>query len=206
MPRGSLDSGLLKEILDLIHKSGPFDVYDSNWVTDELKKAGYWQGKKADTPERTINSYFTQNPLIFSNAGRNKYRLNASYIILEQSLEPIDDKPADLPSKVETKIIRTLRDTEIVRSLKSLHDNKCQICSTTLAIGKKNYSEGHHILPLGENGPDIASNILILCPNHHVLCDYRAIRLELNLLRADSRHTIDPVFIDWHNAHLQEIS
>ena len=35
------------------------------------------------------------------------------------------------------------------------------------------YAEGAHIKALGEphNGPDKESNILCLCPNHHVLFD-----------------------------------
>lgn len=36
-----------------------------------------------------------------------------------------------------------------------------------------NYAEGAHIRPLGRPhvGPDVASNVLCLCPNHHVQLD-----------------------------------
>ena len=80
----------------------------------------------------------------------------------------------------EVLLNRVIRDTTLSRDLKRLHKHKCQICGLSLLLTNGSYSEAHHIKPLAEihNGPDCASNILILCPNHHVQCDYGAIKIE----------------------------
>ncbi|CAA9318643.1 MAG: hypothetical protein AVDCRST_MAG93-5632 [uncultured Chloroflexia bacterium] len=63
------------------------------------------------------------------------------------------------------------------------------------------YAEAHHIKPLGapHGGPDVAENILVLCPNHHVLCDYGALRLDLDDLRQHPEHAIGEQFVAYHN-------
>jgi hypothetical protein len=97
---------------------------------------------------------------------------------------------------------RVVRDTPLVRMIKELHQNRCQICSLSLTLpGGKRYSEGHHIRPLGEphNGPDTAENILIVCPNHHVLCDRGGIRLELETLLSHPAHKLGQQHIRYHN-------
>ena len=89
--------------------------------------------------------------------------------------------------------------------MKVLHKNECQICGGTLdLLNGKTYSEGHHIRPLGieHNGPDVPENILILCPNHHVLCDFGAIELDLSALRSVSGHRIRQEYIDYHNREI----
>lgn len=54
----------------------------------------------------------------------------------------------------------------------------------------------HHIKPLGgeHNGPDVRENILCVCPNHHALLDYGAIKLDPMLLKG-----IERKYIDYHN-------
>jgi predicted restriction endonuclease len=96
---------------------------------------------------------------------------------------------------------RIIRDSYITSQLKKFHDNTCQICNHRIEISKgKFYSEGHHIKPLGipHNGPDIPSNILILCPNCHILCDYKSIKIYLSRLKNKTRFIMQE-FIDYHN-------
>ena len=50
-------------------------------------------------------------------------------------------------------------------------------------------------------GSDISSNIIVLCPNHHVQCDYGSIAIDLDSVRTDPLHRISSEFIDWHNSH-----
>jgi hypothetical protein len=110
------------------------------------------------------------------------------------------------PPRVKVEEYRVLRDTSLARRLKLLHDNRCQLCGNTITLGDgTTYSEGHHIRPLGspDNGTDEAANILILCPNCHVLCDYRAIRLDMKNIRLHPKHKIGQRFIDYHNSQLQ---
>lgn len=111
----------------------------------------------------------------------------------------------DLPEPVRRKpttIYRILRDTEIARKVKALHQYACQLCGHSILLpdGTK-YAEAHHIRPLGDphGGPDIPENIVCLCPNHHAELDYGARDLKLSELQAVKGHVIGPQFIDYHN-------
>ncbi|MBJ8007706.1 HNH endonuclease [Bacillus cereus] len=106
------------------------------------------------------------------------------------------------PEKVRTEVYRIIRDTNLTRDLKRLHNHTCQICGERLELSAdKHYSEAHHIKPLGSphNGPDIRENIIVLCPNHHALCDYGAIPLNYSTLKNVKVHNISKEFIDYHN-------
>lgn len=110
-----------------------------------------------------------------------------------------NEETNQIQRRIATYVQKIVRSIKITKDLKRLHDNKCQLCGTRLEIAHRvYYSEGHHIKPLGKpyDGPDTEENILIVCPNCHVLCDNRAIRLP------DSLHTkgrIGKEFIDFHN-------
>ncbi|WP_046226981.1 HNH endonuclease [Paenibacillus dauci] len=126
--------------------------------------------------------------------GLRKLKQETIYAI--DILEPIDTV------REETTVYRILRDTYLARRLKQLHNNECQICGESIKLSNQNfYSEAHHIKPLGKphNGPDIAENILVLCPNHHVQCDYGAINLNINTLKIVNGHKISNEFIKYHN-------
>ncbi|MBB3020424.1 hypothetical protein FHR70_003505 [Microvirga lupini] len=118
----------------------------------------------------------------------------------------VDSAEPDSPlARMET--YRILRDTVMARRVKKLHQNTCQICSTVIQLSAgQSYSEAHHIRPLGRphNGPDIPENILVVCPTHHVLCDYGAIKLDEAMLTKRNGHTIDPKFLNYHNTSIFE--
>ena len=84
---------------------------------------------------------------------------------------PVPPDEVAPPERILVETYRILRDTELARKIKKLHKNECQLCGTTITLQDgTSYSEAHHICPLGtpHNGPDVAGNILVLCPNHHV--------------------------------------
>ncbi len=98
----------------------------------------------------------------------------------------------------ECNTYRILRDTNLARQVKAVQEYKCQICGVTLLLGDRTpYAEAHHIKPLGSphNGPDIRTNIICVCPNHHVLLDYGAIRLEPTKFPQIAKE-----YIDYHNS------
>ena len=73
------------------------------------------------------------------------------------------------------------RDRRKAIALKRLYGNTCQFCGTRLQVAEDRfYSEAAHIKGLGEphNGPDMASNMLVLCPNHHLQFDRGVLRLQ----------------------------
>ncbi len=72
-----------------------------------------------------------------------------------------------------------------------LNNNKC-------------YSEAHHIKPLGipHNGPNIAKNIIVLCPNHHVMLGYGILKLQEKDIKEHENHRIDNKFLEYHNKNI----
>ena len=122
---------------------------------------------------------------------------------LKPSLLAADVGDPEAPERIQQQVYRILRDTEMTRKLKALYRNECQLCGCKLSLADGSfYSEAHHVQPLGRphSGPDIASNILVLCPNHHVLLDYGAMKLDIDKLRTTSGHSVDPRYVDYHNA------
>jgi len=115
-----------------------------------------------------------------------------------------NDVPDALPERVKQTIHRFVRDTKTSLHIKRLYEFRCQICDVRLEIESGVfYAEGHHIQPLGRehNGPDVAKNILCLCPNHHALFDYFAVPLDPAKLCL-SKHALGQSFVDYHNARV----
>ncbi len=131
--------------------------------------------------------------------GRVRYSLLAP--ITTASPEAADLEPPP-PSRVQVTISRTVRDTALANSVKRIHEFNCQICGNTLVLadGSK-YAEGHHLQPLGtpHNGPDVSGNIVCLCPNHHALCDFGAVRLSAAVLLQSAGHVVGAQYINYHN-------
>jgi len=106
------------------------------------------------------------------------------------------------PQRQHQEIYRILRDTALARQIKLLHKNKCQICGESISLPNGEfYSEAHHIQPLGNphKGPDTPDNIIILCPNHHVMLDYGVIPIDLSQVNLHQKHKIGHTFIAYHN-------
>jgi hypothetical protein len=106
------------------------------------------------------------------------------------------------PERKRQEIYRILRDTQLACKIKLLNHHRCQLCGTLIVLADgKNYSEAHHIKPLGypHHGPDIASNIIVLCPNHHVMLDYGVIKLDSREIQMNTGHAIREEFIEYHN-------
>lgn len=108
------------------------------------------------------------------------------------------------PDIVETITYRILRDTALARSLKDMYKNQCQVCGLVINLKGQDYSEAHHLKPLGSPhfGPDISRNIIILYPNHHVMLDYGAIKLDITKMTFHPKHSIDEEFLNYHNNHI----
>ncbi|HOW05687.1 HNH endonuclease signature motif containing protein [Methanospirillum hungatei] len=62
--------------------------------------------------------------------------------------------------------MQTKRNRYLAYLVKNLHGNCCQICSV---MGEETTGpvEVHHIIPLSEQGKDLAENMLTLCVPHH---------------------------------------
>ncbi len=121
--------------------------------------------------------------------------------------------------------IRQLRNRKYVAELKRIYDNTCVFCNTKLQVGRETYySEVAHIKPLGSphSGPDIPSNMLVLCMHHHLQFDRGVLTISesdgvhriRSLIHGDPlhgrtielRHNIRKKFIEWHQAWFKSMS
>lgn len=121
------------------------------------------------------------------------------------------DEPTDRGNneREEATVIRIIRDTAMTRKVKALHDGRCQVCGDWIELpGGKRYVEAHHLIPLGSphNGPDVASNILVVCPNHHAMLDYGCIELNDDGLRTALGHKVSSESIAYHNRRVYKPS
>jgi hypothetical protein len=136
-----------------------------------------------------------------------------------------EERAADFvaPDRTQTATSRIIRNTELVDDLKEQYDYTCQVCGENRYRGEGiGYAEGHHLRPLGRphNGPDIASNILILCPNCHADFDYGMLKLDPDSLRVQhgydgeidgthlevaDDHELDVEFVEYHNREIAEL-
>lgn len=116
--------------------------------------------------------------------------------------------------KVRVEYEKRIRDSAMIKKLKAKYGYRCHVksCDFHLPLSTGvDYVEGHHVKPLSHDGPDTASNILILCPNHHALFDYRAPVFETKArIRIGDRietlrpHDLAQKFIDFHNSMATE--
>jgi len=108
------------------------------------------------------------------------------------------------PKRVQTSISRIIRDTKLSNDIKKLYNYKCQICGERIRINNNYYAEAHHIKPLGNNhkGLDVAENIIVLCPNHHVMCDFGAIKIDIVKITIHKQHKLSTEYIDYHNNNI----
>ncbi|GAB3518708.1 YDG/SRA domain-containing protein [Photobacterium alginatilyticum] len=132
-----------------------------------------------------------------------------------------DTKELDKPpgyKETERKVVlvkRIVRDTTKARRVKEWHGYKCQVCGMALETSAGLYAEAAHIQPLGmpHSGPDDESNILCLCPNHHVLFDNGGFTINEDMslngidghLITNRKHKIDIRFITYHQEHYQQL-
>lgn len=107
---------------------------------------------------------------------------------------PVDQgKP---PKKSKSEVTRYIRDTAQSRSLKSEYGDECQVCGNMIAKKDGNaYSEAHHLWPLQNGGPDHMTNMLVLCPNHHAMFDFRAMGVD-----RDGKQ-----IVQWKNDRLKQV-
>ena len=70
--------------------------------------------------------------------------------------------------RVADEVPRYDRNASLAESLKAYYDYHCQVCAHDFEprYGVE-VADVHHIQYLREGGPDVSSNIVVLCPNHH---------------------------------------
>ncbi len=188
-------------------RGNSFYDYDSKYSFD--------QTIQAKVQSHTRGGYgFTEGKEIFQSAGTGGYyKLRNHEFYADKAINKADDiilkltvgnyvEDLELTDRTLREVNSINRNKALVVGLKQLYDNQCQLCGIKLEIDNGNtYSEVHHIKPLGEphNGPDTSSNMIVVCPNCHVLLDFKSISLRIDNLNLKTPHRIDEGYIDYHN-------
>lgn len=145
-----------------------------------------------------------------------RYKLELIYEEVENTISPLsitnDNDFIQQTERIQITSNRIKRDINLANKIKKLYDNRCQVCGLALKTNIGTYSEAAHIKPLGQphNGPDIASNILCLCPNHHKMFDYGGFSIDEDYsligiegtLMMHPNHKVDREFIKYHSEHI----
>jgi hypothetical protein len=85
------------------------------------------------------------------------------------------------PTRKQSVSNRIERNSLLVKLLKQIHPERCQLCREPFFWKKgqiSRYSEVHHIKELSSGGRDAADNCLVLCANCHRKLHYGNITLE----------------------------
>lgn len=144
---------------------------------------------------------FRSGKAVFHHLGGERsgyYRLVAPPV--RQTELAIDVESSGVP-RHGVVVNRIVRDTLLATRIKELYNYRCQICATSILLpNNRKYAEAHHLQPLGgiHGGPDVAGNVMCVCPNHHVQLDYSAMRISVSALKI-SLHIIEERFVDYHN-------
>ncbi|MGX5212634.1 YDG/SRA domain-containing protein [Streptomyces violaceus] len=125
------------------------------------------------------------------------------------------------PGRAAVTTQRIVRSTAVAEFVKRTHDYTCQVCDIRLTTPTGAYAEAAHIKPLGRPhaGPDIAANVLCMCPNHHVLFDLGMLTIADDLtitsradgphrqrLRETAAHQIGREYLSYHRTHHAQLA
>jgi len=96
------------------------------------------------------------------------------------------------PEKIEHTYSIYERNQKLVGMLKAHYKGRCQICELENIIETDSggfYTEGHHLIPLGEKGSDNPTNVVALCLLCHKKLHYSKNRENLKKqLKYSSQH------------------
>ena len=144
--------------------------------------------------------------LVFEGGG--VYSVNLEFEELESERAPLHSIGIESPVTKQVFQKIRLRNTLLGAEIKHRYRNTCQVCRVPVLLGfGLCYAEAHHLWPLGAPhfGPDVPGNIIVVCPNHHVMFDRAAVtivpgtlslrHIAMGVFRADARLYLEP----WHS-------
>jgi hypothetical protein len=174
----------------------------SQIIDEELERISQEVSTAGQTPAQTLSRTLQE----LRGDGYIEFDGHGGYTLLSSTVVP---KSSDIipeyqpPDRATSTIHRIIRDTDIVFNLKRLYLYHCQICTTRLELASGYYCEAHHLKPLGtpHNGPDTKGNLIIVCPNHHVLLDYRSLTIDIGALKLN-KHELNPEMLIYHNSKI----
>lgn len=211
---GGRDPETRRQITDQKLIRGNLGLYNS-WISGfpvrvvrgHQVELGPLSGYRYDGLYKVVNAFRQKSidgPLIW------RFKMERELGIEVNRQKDIQSLPAVAPRRVTTTQQRIVRNTAIISGLKSIYNDVCQLCGFRINLHEgRGYSEGAHVIPLSEGGPDTRDNILILCPNHHVMLDKGIINLSMDgswstkdssgMVKFLRKHRLSDDSISWHN-------
>ena len=156
--------------------------------------------------------YFVQDH--FQDIGQDGFRICRYRLFKVDPIQNIENNELnEIPvRRIESNVLRIVRDNSISIAVKKMYDYCCQVCEIKISVRDIKYAEGAHIKPLGRphNGMDAKSNIICLCPNHHVMLDKGVISIDNDLklkgivgrLKLDNNHPLNISNLEYHCSHI----
>ncbi|MCL2814267.1 MAG: HNH endonuclease [Oscillospiraceae bacterium] len=151
----------------------------------------------------------------------NKITIEKNDILSPSINDRIIDEIIINDNNINTKIGKNVslyeRNQTIVKEIKQIYNDTCQFCGEQIEIGLNEYfSNACHIRPLEHNGDDTIYNLIVLCPNHHVMFDSGMITINIenktvihvnpqhmiNNKEICLKHDIGKKYIEYHNEHI----
>lgn len=187
-----------------------FDEFE-RWIGGPLpdsarQYSAWWSNSRSDVSHSWANEW------LHNGWETTRVNVNDLAITFRRALPDGPAPPSPIPSDFDdsppgrgvTTAYRILRDSQLARDVKRIHNFECQICRLTIVLPSgTRYAEAHHIQPLGyHHGPDIGENIICVCPNHHAMLDYGVIPLSLRDIALVNQHVIGERFVDYHNQNI----
>jgi len=182
---------VMNEVVDLVNHTGRADFTSGDLGPMHRRLARFFpRNHHVAAKVRQILQYLRDDGLVtFLEPGH--YALNGYSPDIDTGIV------AGLPAGREVPLTRVrrgavrLRDTMLGLAIKRLYRCLCQVCRAPVPLTRTDYAESHHLRPMGSphNGPDTPGNILVLCPNHHVMFDRGAAAVEPESLRVVHHRT-----------------
>jgi len=102
----------------------------------------------------------------------------------QSAVDDLDDVPegALVPEQLQMEYLAYKRNRMVRDYVVNRAKGRCEYCGGQgfLMANGSRYIEAHHILGLGENGPDTVTNFIVLCPGHHREAHFGKNALSLN--------------------------
>jgi len=176
---------VMDAVVSLVNESGErrFHLRDLYGLEDYFQRL-FPRNHRIPEKLRQIVQFLRDDGLLIAH-GAGNYELNsASPHVEEAELPQLPAGRQPVPTRPTRRIVR-LRDTVLGLHLKLLYRYRCQVCGSTVPLTQEDYAESHHLRPLGSPhaGPDTPGNVVVLCPDHHVMFDRGAASIQPDSLR-----------------------
>tara|TARA_B100000959_G_C14831403_1_gene562056 strand:+ start:162 stop:1022 length:861 start_codon:yes stop_codon:yes gene_type:complete len=194
-----------------IFKQGNLDLSLNKDSREPIRVIRGWKFKESEYSPKSGYRYdglYYLEDFWPDETDKDKFRIWRYRLVKKDGDFPPKRSENAKPSRTIVTTSRIDRDPEIGPELKELHDFRCQVCGIRLEAHGQAHAVGAHIRGLGKpnNGDDSKDNMIILCPNDHLIFDNYGFSIDDNFnligregkLRTIPKHTINKENLRFH--------